>query len=120
MYLERKSINAPVAHLKGQVLPVLLEMGTGDEAVRYIAHARAVSHAGEYLVYVLENSMILDLVRMKRFAPCTASFGHDDSYEASLALARIPFFNDQVALALSLVRPLHTNQNTLERMVPLT
>lgn len=121
--LYRELINAPVLteHDEAHIQPVLLETGPHDEAVRYFAVARSVSYSGEYLVYVAECSLLLDLVRFKRSLDVVVSFSSELRYEGTLSLANIraPMAN-QSALALSITGPAQSAGCVSERYCPIT
>lgn len=105
---KRKLINAPIVAIgeNNHVQTVLLETGTHDDAVRYFARLRSVSYAGEYLVYVAESSLLLDLVRFKRTMEIMVSFSPEARFEGILSLAKVPTPDrSQAPLALTLTKP---------------
>lgn len=83
--------------------PVLLELNDKDEAVRYYAQARAVTRAGEYVVYIAESSLLLDCVRLKPSLTALVSFGPNLRFSARLALTTIPAPSGSATVALSII-----------------
>lgn len=83
--------------------PVLLQAGQGDEALRYFAPATRVTSGGEYLVYVDQSSLLLDVVRLKRSVLVQADFACG-SFDAELSVTNISALSGtKCALSLSLL-----------------
>lgn len=122
MYQEANTSQLVTAAIVGeqQASPVLLETGPHDEAVRYLASFRQVGYAGEYLVYVAESSLLLDLVRFKRIVNVIASFSPDQRYAGILSLANVPALENHSALALSLTEDYSQEDFEHERFCPVT
>lgn len=115
----KKIVSAPIIS-EQPVSPVLLETGSHDEAVRYLASFRQIGYAGEYLVYVAESSLLLDLVRFKRNVDIIASFSADQRYVGRLSLANVPALKNQYALALSLTEGYSSEVCENQHFCPVT
>lgn len=112
-------VSVPIVN-EQQSSPVLLETGPHDEAVRYLASFRPVSYAGEYLVYVAESSLLLDLVRFKRSVNVIASFSGEQRFAGILSIAKVPALNNHSALALTLTEGLKNETFDNEGFCPIT
>lgn len=125
MYQEknmRKLNEAPVLfmHDESHAKAILLETGPHDEAVRYFALAQPVGYSGEYLVYVSESSLLLDLVRFKRSMNVVASFSPDARFLASISLASMPALLSQTVLSLTIKGPAEEISCEGDRFCPVT
>ncbi|HXW60114.1 MAG TPA: hypothetical protein VEK06_01115 [Myxococcota bacterium] len=116
----RNVISAQDLNIEEQSQPVLLETGPHDEAVRYLATYRPVSYAGEYLVYVAESSLLLDLVRFRRQVNVIASFSAERCYAGILSPTKVQGLLNQCALALTLTKRENCSPLEGERHCPIT
>jgi len=99
-------------------MPLLVQTGLHDDAIRYFAPAVALNDFGEFLIYISESSMLCDLIKLKRTLLVEVIFEHS-CFSAELALAQVPARVSQCALALTLLNP-SSESLSREKWCPLT
>jgi hypothetical protein len=83
--------------------PVLIQTGSKDESIRYFAPVIRVNESNEFLVYISERSLLLDLVKLKRTLDVQVSFEENIFFNAEISCAHVPaLLKNHQALVLTL------------------
>lgn len=123
LFMQKQSVVQNLFDFQRALSPqiALLQVGQGDEALRYFARVVRVANAQEYLVYLAQSSLLLDLVRLKRALLVHVDFAHEGCFDAELCLTNLLApSSDDCALSLSIIGPRPMLASDSEQFCPIT